>query len=97
MCYIGLTLDVKLDHINKKVFCFSCRKCENADDLRKLLKDYIDTFYSRYGVLLLLYSVILTKVSTFPTVGFYSTSLCEIVYDVKTISVLTILNHELSL
>ena len=63
--------------ISKKVFCFSCRKCENMDDLRKLLKDYVDTFYSRYGVLLLLYSVILTKASTFSTVEPYSISLCE--------------------
>ena len=43
------------------IFC-RCTKCENEDDLRTYMKSKLGMFKDTFGVVLYLYSIVLTKV-----------------------------------
>jgi len=43
-------------------FFYRCTKCENEDDLRTYMKSKLGMFKDTFGVVLYLYSIVLTKV-----------------------------------
>ena len=44
------------------LFFYRCTKCENEDDLRTYIKSNLGMFKDTFGVVLYLYSIVLTKV-----------------------------------